>query len=334
MTAAPSEAPTRPEKRATRDDGRREDRALLKPERLQHLLAVIAHSSFTAAARALATSQSTISESVLSLERELREPLLVRDGRRVYPTAAGELLARHAERALDELRRAREELEALRAVATGTLRIGVSDTLATYLLPPVFAAFRREHPGVAMQLQNRTSPALASLVAARALDLAVVTTPFPSSFRLDGRPAEEALHLRPLAPLREVVVLPTDHPLATGRGTFPMKHAARSPWVLLGPETSSRAHLDARFAAAGVRPEVAMEAASVELLKTLVALGFGLSVLPELAVRRERHEGRLATRALPRTDETRHVMLATPTVGPLSPAARAFVEVATKTLGR
>lgn len=305
---------------------------LLKPERLQHLLAVITHGSFTAAARALTTSQSTVSESVLALERELREPLLVRDGRQVYPTAAGELLAHHARRALDELRRAREELEALRAVATGTLRLGISDTLATYLLPPVFSAFRRDHPGVALKLQNRTSPALASLVASRALDLAVVTTPFPSTFRIDGRPAEESLHLRPLAPLREVVVLPVDHALAKARGTFPMKHATRAPWVLLGPETSSRAHLDARFDAAGVRPEVAMEAASVELLKTLVELGFGLSVLPELAVRRAREEGRLTTRALPRGDEARRVMLATPTVGPLSPAARAFVEVATSTL--
>ncbi|MCA9614147.1 MAG: LysR family transcriptional regulator [Myxococcales bacterium] len=299
----------------------------LKVERLEVLLAVIDHGSFTAAARALGTSQSTVSEAVLALERELGESLLVRDGRRAHATPAGEVLARHARRALDELRRAREELAALRAVATGTLRLGVSDTLATYLLPPTFAAFRAAHAGVALKLENRTSPALASLVASRALDLAVVTLPFPTSFRIDGRPAEEKLHLQRLADLREVVVLPADHALASGKGSFPIRRAATVPWVLLGPETSSRAHLDARFEAANVKPEVAMEAASVELLKTLVALGFGLSVLPELAVRREVAAGTLRTRSLTRAPE-RHVAIVTPTVGPLSPAARAFVETA------
>ena len=103
--------------------------------------------------------------------------------------------------------------------------------------------------------------------------------------------------------------------------------------MLLDRTTAGRSLLDARFEALGVRPRVVMEMSSVEVLKRLVELGFGLSVIPALAVQRERELGTL--RALPLRGLTpRQIGLITPTVGPLSYAARAFVAVLREVLGQ
>jgi DNA-binding transcriptional LysR family regulator len=293
--------------------------------RLRAFVAVARAGGFSAAARALGQRQSSVSQAVAALERELGEPLFVRGARRVTLTEAGAVLLPHAERAFAELATARAELAARRELAAGTLHLGTSDTLATYLLPPVFAAFRARYPAVELRLDNRPSPVVAARVAERALDLGVVTLPLPAAATADVRTFS-------LATQRDVLVTPPDHPLAR-RARVPLAALAPHPLLLLDRGTATRAFLDERFAAAGVRPRVVMEMNGVEVLKRLVELGFGLSIVPEAACAREVAAGTLAARplaGLPR----REIALLTPTLGPLAHAARAFIEVAQRALPR
>ena len=88
------------------------------------------------------------------------QPLFDRSSRKLRLTEAGEALQRHAAGVGDALEQARSALQQLDDVVTGTLLLGATDTLATHLLPPVFAAFRRAHPGVELHLDNRPSPAM------------------------------------------------------------------------------------------------------------------------------------------------------------------------------
>src|SRR6185295_5048265 len=108
--------------------------------RLGAFVAVAREGGFSRAARALGRTQSSVSQAVALLEAELGEALFVRDGRQTHVTAAGRVLLAHAERAFAEMDAARAELAALRDLTAGTLALGASDTFATYLLPPVFAA--------------------------------------------------------------------------------------------------------------------------------------------------------------------------------------------------
>jgi LysR family transcriptional regulator, cyn operon transcriptional activator len=298
----------------------------LSLHRLRAFLAVVRAAGFSRAARSLGQSQSSLSQAVKSLEDELGQPLLVRAGRAVHVTPAGSVLAEHAERALRELSRAVEELSALSDLSRGRLSVGTSDTLASYLLPPVFAAFRAAHPGIELRLDNRPSPEVAERVAQRELDLGVVSLPLPEVSARKQRATTRTLACEALCAQQDVVICPPAHPLARRR-RLSFSELAREPLLLLARGTATRALIDQRFRALGTAPNVAMEMSSVEVIKRLVELGFGLSIIPDLAVRRELVQGSLRALKLPSTWPKRHVGLVTHAHSSLSRAARAFVAV-------
>jgi DNA-binding transcriptional LysR family regulator len=297
-----------------------------RADRLGAFVAVAREGGFSRAARARGCTQSSLSQAVARLEQDLGETLFVRDGRTTHLSEAGRVLLAHAERAFAELDQARAELAELRNLTAGTLALGTSDTFATYLLPPVFAAFRARYPDVDLRLDNRPSPAIAARVGERALDLGVVSLPLPAALA-------EAVRIEALAPQRDVVIVPAGHALAKLRRVS-LEKLATLPLLLLDASTATRSYLDAGFAALGVRPRVRMEMSSVEVLKRLVELGFGVSVVPALAAAREVASGVLAAVPLAAPGSVRQIGLVTPTSGPLSRAARAFIEVARAELRR
>jgi DNA-binding transcriptional LysR family regulator len=301
-----------------------------------HTFTVVARErGFSRAARALGRTQSSVSQAVALLEQELGETLFVRGRRQVTLTDAGRLLLGHAQRVLAEMARARAQLQAARALEAGELDIGASDTLACYLLPPVLAAFRQRFPRVELRLSNQPSPATAAAVAARRLHVGVVSLPLPP-----GVPAGPgAVHVEPLVRQTDVVITPPGHPLARRR-RIPLAALAPHPLLLLDRSTASRAHLEAAFSRLARRPAVVMEMSSVEVLKRLCQLGFGLSVVPGWAVRREVAAGELAARPLAGVPGPRRVGLVLPADdpdgdgagSPPSPAAAAFATLARERL--
>src|ERR1700712_1838096 len=96
----------------------------LSTHRLRAFLAVAEALGFSSAARKLGQSQSSLSQAVAGLERELGQPLFIRDGRAIHLTEAGRILRVHAERALLELTRALEALSGLSDRTRGTLLVG------------------------------------------------------------------------------------------------------------------------------------------------------------------------------------------------------------------
>lgn len=295
----------------------------LSLHRLRAFLAVVTASGFSRAARVLGQSQSSISQAVRSLEDELGQALLVRAGRAVHVTPAGSVLAEHAERAFGELARAVEELSALSTLARGRLTVGTSDTLASYWLPPAFAAFRAAYPGIELRLDNRPSPQVAERVAGGEVELGVVSLPLPDARA--GR-SRSGLVTEALGEQRDVVICSPTHAFARRR-RLTFAELAREPLVLLDRSTATRALIDARFRAHDTAPHVAMEMSSVEVIKRLVELGFGLSIIPELAVRREIAQGSLYALRTPTPWPKRHVGLVTLGHASLSRAARAFIGV-------
>jgi DNA-binding transcriptional LysR family regulator len=302
----------------------------LHGERLRAFLSVAEEGGFSRAARRLGQSQSSVSQAVRALEEELGEQLVVRQGRGSALTEVGQLVREHARRVFEELARMTAAIEARRELKVGRLTLGTSDTIATYVLPPVFARFRAQFPDVELALDNRPSPALAERVAARELDLAVVSLPLPEGLTLGGKKASELLHVEPLAAQRDVLIVPRDHAL---RGdSVRLAELANHPLVLLDRSTATRALLDARFRELGVSPRVTMEMSSVEVLKRLVELGFGLSVVPEVAAARELAQGTLRALAVRGLGKERKLGLVSPRAGSLSHAARAFRAALTASL--
>jgi DNA-binding transcriptional LysR family regulator len=293
----------------------------LDSERLRAFLAVARARNFSRAARRLGKTQPSVSQAVARLERDLGHALFLRDGRTTRLAPAGRLLLEHAERIFDEMDRARARLSGLAELREGELVVGTSDTLACHVLPPVFAGFRARYPGVDLRLENRPSPAVVTQVAERTIDLGVVSLPVSG---------DERVRQQILAPYRDVVICPPGHAVARRRQLHVAALAAH-PLLLLDRTTGSRAALDAAFGQAGVHPHVAMEMSSVEVLKRLVELGFGLSVVPAVAVVREARARTLAVLGL-RGLSGRSVGLVLPASAPVSPAAAAFAALARETL--
>jgi DNA-binding transcriptional LysR family regulator len=301
----------------------------LDSDRLLAFATVARESGFSRAARVLGKTQSAVSQAVLQLERDVGLPLFVRDGRATRLTDAGRELLDRTERIFSEMEAARQRISALGELSTGRLSIGTSDTLACHLLPPVFRAFRERFPGIELKLENRPSPETARAVLERRVDLGVVVLPFEDA--AGAAASRDKVEVVPLVRHVDTVICLPDHPLARRRRVR-ARDLAAEPLLLLDRTTGTRAHVDAAFERARVRPRVTMEMGSVEVLKRLVELGFGVSIVPGMAVRTEVARGSLAAVGFSGGGRRRSVGIVTPKSAALSPATRAFVATATSTL--
>src|SRR5436190_24378099 len=126
---------------------------MLDVKRLKVLREVAAHGSFSAAAEALAYTQSAVSQQIAALEREAGTVLVDRSARGVTLTDAGEALVRHADAILARLADAEAELEAIAGLRGGRLRLVSFPSAGATLAPRAIARFRELHPGVELSLE-------------------------------------------------------------------------------------------------------------------------------------------------------------------------------------
>ncbi|MEV0305363.1 LysR substrate-binding domain-containing protein [Streptomyces prasinus] len=281
---------------------------------LQHFVAVAEDRHFTRAAERLLVSQSGLSASIRSLERELRTPLFVRTTRRVTLTEAGRALLVEAERILAQVRAAHEAVAAVQGVLRGTLALGTEQCIAGVHPAELLAGFRRRHPDVEIRLRQGGSAALAEEVAAGRLDLAFVyrTPTDPDQLR------SVALTSEPMT-----VLCHPEHRLARAGAPLTPHDLGGEVFVDFHPDWGPRRATDTAFATAGVRRTVALEVNDVHSLLDLVDENLGIAVVP----RHFRHK-RAALTALPLKgtgDSVYESVVLVPSQEATSPAARALM---------
>ncbi|MEU3499419.1 LysR family transcriptional regulator [Streptomyces hundungensis] len=276
-------------------------------------LRVAADRSFTSAATSLGYTQSAVSRQVQSLETELGARLFDRLPRGVRLTEAGRVLLPHAEAVRDRLTAARAELDALRTLDGGLLRIGAFATADAALLPRALAAFRALRPGVSVARTEGPSAKHLRLLAAGDLDLAVVSDTAGQS--LDGCTLHHLLD-EPM-----YVALPQGHRLA-GRGEVRLSELAAEEWVAgsARPEDT----LLRSAAEVGFRPRTAYVVQDWIAKQGFVAAGLGVTLLPALAADSVRADITLAG-VHPEDVPRRAVYAATPRGLTHSPATSAFL---------
>jgi DNA-binding transcriptional LysR family regulator len=140
---------------------------------LKTFVAVVESGSLSSAAPRVGRSQSAVSMQMQRLEETVGNKLLVRGPRAVTPNAAGEDFLIYARRLLKLSDEAWASVT--RPKETGSVRLGVPDDYAAFLLPPVLSRFAEEHPLVTVELVCEQSTALVKTLAEGRLDLAIVT---------------------------------------------------------------------------------------------------------------------------------------------------------------
>lgn len=258
----------------------------LNIDQLSTFLAVVENASFSAAARALHLTQPAVSMQVKELEARLGVQLLARAGRNVAPTPAGRDLVVHARQLLREIDRTLATMTRHREGGLGRVRIGASTTALIYHLPPVLNRLRREHPEVELEIASGTTAQIADRLERNELDLGLVTLPV----------ASDALEVTPLV-TEPLVAIFSATAKKVPREVTPALLTASAP-VLELPTAQVRRLIDRWLARAGEVSRPMIELDNLEAIKTVVAAGLGVSIVPIVAVTGARKDVRLTVRPL------------------------------------
>ncbi|GAB2598949.1 LysR family transcriptional regulator [Streptomyces capparidis] len=237
--------------------------------RLAHFAAVARYEHVSRAAALLGVPQPTLSRSVARLEAELGVSLLARNGRSVTLTRAGRDLLASFERALAEVERGAQALQADADPATGLVTFGFLHTLGPETVPGLLHDFRDEHPGIRFQLVQDHGASMLARMRAGGLDLCLIA-PLPD---------EPDVAVRRLDEQRLRLVVPAAHRLSRRRRVR-LAEVADDPFVVLEPGYGLRRITDELCARAGFTPKVAFEGEESETLRGLVAVGLGVALLP------------------------------------------------------
>jgi DNA-binding transcriptional LysR family regulator len=292
---------------------------MLNSSRLSVFREVIAHGSFSAAADALAYSQSAVSQAIATLEGEVGAPLIERSRGGVRPTPAGAALAGHVGGILAQMEAAEAEILAIAAGHGGQLRVASFPTAGATLMPQAIAGFRASHPGVELTLAEGEPEEIGPRLRAGEFDLVLL-------FEFEGVGERLGTGLRRFELLDDPLhlALRNDHPLAT-RKQLRLGDLSEESLIQTSASSPCARHVVRSCHAAGFEPSVSFESDDYQTVQGLVAAGVGVALIPQLALSTVRDDIRV--RSLHPASPVRKVFAATPRAAAATPAVATMLDV-------
>ncbi|MET7521726.1 LysR family transcriptional regulator [Streptomyces sp. 900116325] len=255
---------------------------MIEARHLRVLRAVAATGSFSAAARELGCTQPAVSQQMKALESSAGTPLLIRTGREMRLTQAGEALVRHASGILAGLTAAEEEIAAIAGLRAGRVRLVSFPSGSSTLVPGALAALRAAHPGTRVSLVEAEPPRSVEMLREGDCDIAL-------AFRYGTSGAEwDDLVVRPLLTDRLIGLVPEGHRLA-GADAVEVGELAEESWIAGCPRC--RRQLVEVCEESGFTPRIDFATDDYPAVIGLVGAGLGVAVLPELAIESVRPKG-------------------------------------------
>ena len=259
-------------------------------KQLEYFVRVAELGSFTRAATALNVAQPALSRQVRLLEVELRQNLLVRNGRGATPTEAGQVLLEHGRGILHQVERAREELGRVRAGLTGQVSLGMPPSVARVLTVPLTRAFRQALPEARLSISEGLSTAMQEGLQHGRLDIVMLY----NANRASG------IEVTPL--VREELLLVQARPPGLQEDPPPaaiaLRDVAALPLVIPSRPNAIRMHVESAMAQIGCQPLIALEIDGVPAILDLVADGAGSAILSRNAVARSVKPSAFSVRAI------------------------------------
>jgi DNA-binding transcriptional LysR family regulator len=257
---------------------------------LRTFVEVVRQGGFSQAAKVVFTTQSTVSKAVKQLEIELGGPLLDRKGPRSTLTADGDVVYRRAIKILAERNDLITELDELRGLKQGTLRLGLPPVGSSDLFAPLFAIYRRRYPGVDIRLVEYGGDRLKEILLSGEIELSVSLLPVSDEFEW-WEVTNEPL----------VVLLPADHALARKKSTD-LASLQHLPFILFEKGFSLHRVILEACRRRGFEPTIVARSSQIDFMVKLAAAGFGIAFLPRMIAEQRRHPSvRLVRLAEPQT---------------------------------
>ncbi|WP_082672981.1 cidABC operon transcriptional activator CidR [Paenibacillus senegalimassiliensis] len=241
---------------------------------MQYLIEVARLGSFTKAAQALYITQPTISKTVKAMEEELGVVLFDRVGKKIELTDAGQIIVSQAQQIVTSFQNLMAELDDLRNMKKGHIRIGLPPMVGSSFFPKVIGEFHQRYPEITIQLFEDGAKKVEQGVASGALDVGVAVLPT----------VEEELSYFPFVEEKLNLVVHPTHPLAE-QASADLAELAQDGFVLFREDFTLHDRIISECAKAGFQPHVIYESSQWDLISEMVAVGLGITLLPETICR-------------------------------------------------
>lgn len=239
---------------------------------LRYLESALRTGSWTTAADELGVSPSAFAQGIRELERRLGIVLFDKEGRTRVPTDAAPVATEHAHRILSAYGDLERWAEQLRDGDTGVIRAGMIDTAAVHHFGDALVRFQQTHPGLRVRLSVRPSAQLIEELRRGEHDVIVAV-----------RPRDPAgLEMQPLVDEPVYIYGPSGRDRSVGQDAW-------GPWVTFPADSYTRRLAAFELRARGIPFDVIAESSQPAVIREMVRLGMGWTVLPAVDAEREPH---------------------------------------------
>jgi len=272
--------------------------------------------SFTKAAQINDITQSAVSQQIRSLENQFKATLIERSKKKFRLTREGQILYEHSKQIIQTYDMLRAQLQELRDVVSGTLRVATIYSIGLYDLPPYLKRFLKTHRTVNVHVEYHRANRVYEDVLSNVCDVGLV------AFAVK----ESRLEVIPLWRDKLVLVCSPRHPLAS-RESVPLSSLRGERFISFEPDIPTRRAIDKALRAEGVEVQHVMEVDNIETVKRAVEIELGISVIPQSTVATEVRNGTLAQIEIAGADFARPVSAILKKSKVLSPAMKQFISI-------
>ena len=293
---------------------------------LEIFFKVVELGSFSKAAEAVFLVQASVSERIASLEKKIGTRLLDRLGRKVIPTAAGELLHKHATLLLEMKETAQLEMERFLGLEQGEISMGGSTIPGECILPALIGRFNKKYPHLSVRLKIADSSDIENRVLAGQLEIGVIGSKSTHPNILSQQLWEDEL----------VLAVPVDHPFAR-RKSVSLKELGETPFILREEGSGTLKILETYLRDSGEDGTNALQVSarfgSSTAVKEGIKSGLGLSILSARAINTELKVGILKALKVKGLSMSRNFFLIRNKLRIASPSCQAMLNFLLTTAG-
>lgn len=242
---------------------------------LKFFLEIAQSEGFTRAAEKLHIAQSALSTCIRKMEEELGVILFNRGERKVTLTAEGEALAIHAKEILQGIEKARQEIEDLRGLLKGEVKVGLTPMLSSFFFPKIISGFKRRYPGLQISIIGDSAWNIQRMVESGEIDMGIIAGAVP-----DGLDHHQLVREEVMACVHRYHVFAKSKKL-------PLRTLLNEPLVLFKDGYHLRELIDGLARNEGVSPVIMAETNLFSLVRELVKEELGLAFLLKMAITRD-----------------------------------------------
>lgn len=224
------------------------------------------HASFSKAAKSLFLTQSAVSQAIGQLEKELDTRLFNRIPKGVTFTDEGARLFEYVQSAMHLLESGEEKIAAYKHLATGELKVGVSDTISRYFLLPYLEIFHNSYPGIKFKIVNGTTAETIAMLKNGMVDMAICNFPIK----------DDTLEQRHFMHVHDMFVYGEKFKKVLS-GTVSLEKLVRMPLIFLEKKANSRKFIDDYLLSNGIKVTPEFELGSHDLLLEFARINLGVA---------------------------------------------------------